>query len=137
MGLILDSSILIGAERQGQSVTQVLEAVLNAFGNQEVAIPSVALVELAQGSYRANTPERQVRRQAFVDELLADVPGYPFTAQIALLAGRFDGEQQAKGVKIPFQDLLIGATAPGLSYAIVTGNPRHFQLIPKLTVIAF
>jgi predicted nucleic acid-binding protein len=91
MGLILDSSILIGAERQGQSVTQVLEAVLeavlNAFGNQEVAISSVALVELAQGIYRANTPERQVRRQAFVDELLADVPVYPFTEQIALLAG--------------------------------------------------
>ncbi len=45
---------------------------------------------------------------------------YPFT-------GRIDGEQEAKGVKIPFQDLLIGATALELDYAVVTGNLRHFR----------
>ena len=95
---------------------------------------SVALVELAHGIWRANTPERRARRQAFVDELLADVPVYPLTRQVALLAGRLDGEQQAQGVKIPFQDLLIGATARDLGYAVVTGNPRHFRMIPGLVV---
>jgi predicted nucleic acid-binding protein len=37
-------------------------------------------------------------------------------------------------VKILFQDLLIGATALHLRFAVVTGNPRHFQMIPNLEV---
>jgi predicted nucleic acid-binding protein len=53
-----------------------------------------------------------------------------------MLAGKIDGEQQAQGIRIPFQDLLIGATALDLGYAVVTGNPRHFQMIPGLTVIS-
>ncbi len=56
--------------------------------------------------------------------------------RVAMLAGKIDGEQQAQGIRIPFQDLLIGATALDLGYAVVTGNPRHFQMIPGLTVIS-
>jgi predicted nucleic acid-binding protein len=92
MGLILDSSVLITAERKGHSVLQLLGHVLDAAGNQEAAIASVGLVELAHGIYRADTPERRKRRQAYIDELLDDVPVYPLTRQIALLAGRIDGE---------------------------------------------
>lgn len=135
MGLILDSSVLIAAERNGDSVARMPGKALRVAGNQETAISSIALVEPAHGIFRANTPERRATRQGFIDELLADVPVYPFTRQIALLAGRIDAEQQMKGVKIPFQDLLIGATALDLGYTVVTGNVRHFEIIPNLTVI--
>jgi predicted nucleic acid-binding protein len=40
-------------------------------------------------------------------------------------------------VVIPFGDLLIGATALSLGYQVLTGNLRHFQKIPGLTVIQF
>lgn len=122
MGLILDSSVLIAAERNGDSVAQILDRILRVAGNQETAISSIALVELAHGIFRANTPERRERRRNFIDELLADVPVYPFTRKIALLAGRVDAEQQMRGIRIPFQDLLIGVTALDLGYAVVTGN---------------
>jgi predicted nucleic acid-binding protein len=39
-----------------------------------------------------------------VQELLTDVPVYPFTQQVAFMAGRIDGEQQRQGIRIPFQD---------------------------------
>jgi predicted nucleic acid-binding protein len=136
MGLILDSSILIAAERKGHSVLQALGHVLSAAGNQEAALASVGLVELAHGIYRADTAERRERRRAFINELLDDVPVYPLTGKVAMLAGKIDGEQQAQGVKIHFQDLLIGATALDLGYAVVTGNLRHFEMIPGLTVVA-
>jgi predicted nucleic acid-binding protein len=61
---------------------------------------------------------------------------YPYTDQTALLAGRIDGEQTAKGVMIPFPDLLIGATALSLGYSVLTANVRHFNLIPGLTVVS-
>ena len=134
MGLILDSSVLIAAERQGEAVEQLLERILTKAGDQETALSAVALVELVHGIHRAKVPEIRARREAFIQELLADVPIYPFTQAIAFLAGRIDGEQQSKGVKIPFQDLLIGATALHLDYAVVTFNPRHFRMIPDLAV---
>ena len=70
-------------------------------------------------------------------QLLRDVVVYPLTQQTALLAGQIDGEQQAKAITIPFQDLLIGATALQLGYTVVTGNPRHFRMIPNLDVRQF
>jgi predicted nucleic acid-binding protein len=51
-----------------------------------------------------------------------------------MLAGRIDAEQQTNGIKIPFEDLLIGAEALDLGYSVVTGNIRHFKIIPGLTV---
>ena len=134
MGLILDSSILISAERNHQTVAQLLRQVFALAGDQETALSAIVLVELAHGIQRAHTPQIRARREAFIHELLTDVPVYSFTQQIAFLAGRIDGEQQSQGVKIPFQDLLIGATALHLRYAVVTGNPRHFQMIPGLVV---
>ena len=134
MGLILDSSVLIAAERKSQTVTQLLKQIRDLTSDQETAISAVALVELAHGIHRANTPETRTRRESFILELLADVPVYPFTPPIALLAGKIDGEQQSRGVKVPFPDLLIGATALHLGYAVVTGNPRDFERIPGLEV---
>jgi predicted nucleic acid-binding protein len=134
MGLIFDSSVLIAAERKGQTVERFLKQVIAVTGDQETALSSVALVEMAHGIYRANTPEIRARREAFIQELITDVPVYPLTQAIALLAGRIDAEQQRKGVKIPFQDLLIGVTALHLGYTVVTMNTRHFQMIPNLAV---
>jgi predicted nucleic acid-binding protein len=73
-------------------------------------------------------------RQSFLDELLRDVTVYPYTKETAMLAGKLDGEQQSKGVVIPFGHLLIGATALSLGFSVLTDNLRHFQKIPGLSV---
>jgi len=59
---------------------------------------------------------------------------YPFTKELALLAGKIDAEQQSRGVTIPFAALLTGATALSLGYSVLTGNLRHFAKIPGLSV---
>jgi predicted nucleic acid-binding protein len=108
MGLILDSSIVIAAERRGDTVEKLIEQVVRAAGDQDAALSSVGLTELVHGIYRAQTPERRLRRQSFVEELLRDLTVYPYTKETATLAGKIDGEQQAQGVTVPFADLLIG-----------------------------
>jgi len=60
---------------------------------------------------------------------------YPLTFEIAELAGRIEGEQAARGIVIPLQDLLIGVTALSVGYAVATGNTKHFQLIPGLRIV--
>ena len=62
---------------------------------------------------------------------------YPFTVEIAALAGRLGGEAAGLGFHIPFADLLIGATALHLNFAILTANERHFRMIPNLQVLTF
>ena len=135
MGLILDSSVVIAAERRGDNVAQLLKQIFAATGDQEVALSSVGLTELVHGIYRAETLEARARRQAFIWELLEDVAVIAYTKDAALLAGKLDGEQQSRGVVIPFGDLLIGATALHLGYSVVTVNVRHFRLIPGLSVV--
>lgn len=125
MGLIVDSSIIIAAERRGETVERLIAAIINATGDQDAALSAVGLTELIHGIYRAQTPAQRLRRQAFLEELLADLTVYPYTKETAMLAGKLDGEQQARGVIIPFPDLLIGATALSLGFAVLTANPRH------------
>ena len=95
----------------------------------------MTVLELAHGITRADTTERRERRQRFLDDLLTGVPVQPVTVPIALRAGQIDGQSQAKGVRIPLSDLLIGASALELAYSVGTANVRHFQLIPGLNVI--
>jgi len=135
MGLILDSSVLIAAERLGQSVRQVLKRVQAAHGELRCALSVVSVVELTHGIYRAKNLADRARRQAFCDELLRDTVVLPVTVEIAQIAGRIEGEQAAHGVSIAFEDLLIGATALSFGYSVVTLNVAHFRLIPGLSVV--
>jgi tRNA(fMet)-specific endonuclease VapC len=135
MGLILDSSVVIAAERRGDTVEQLIARIIQGTGDQEAALSAIGLTELIHGIYRAQTPEIRQRRESFINELLADLTVYPYTKETALLAGKLDGEQQSRGVVIPFVDLLIGATALSLGFAVLTGNPRDFQRIPGLSVV--
>src|ERR1700756_4422137 len=134
MGLILDSSVLIAAERQGKNARQVLSTLATGIGQTEVGISVVTLLELAHGAVRAESPDRKLKREKFIEELLVAMPVYPVTATIALLAGQLDGQNQARGVKVPLADLLIGVTALELGYGIATANLRHFRQIPGLSV---
>ena len=134
MGLILDSSVLIKAERQGQNARQMLTAISRTAGNTDIAISVVTLIELAHGAARADTAQRKAKRYQFIQELLMALPIHPVTVPIALRVGQIDGENQAKGVRLPLAALLIGVTALDLGYSVATGNLRHFQLVPGLSV---
>jgi predicted nucleic acid-binding protein len=135
MGLILDSSLLIAGERRGQRIWDILERVRAAQGETESALSVVTVLELTHGIYRARSEADAKRRRAFVEELCGAIPVQPVTLEIAQVAGRIEAEQAARGIAIALPDLLIGVTALHLGYAVATLNPRHFQLIPGLSVV--
>lgn len=92
VGLILDSSVVITAERRNYTVEQLIAAIVELTGDQDAALSSVGLTELVHGIYRAQTPEKRSRRQLFIEELLHDLAVYSYTRETALLAGKIDGE---------------------------------------------
>jgi predicted nucleic acid-binding protein len=137
MGLILDSSVVIVAERQRETVAQLLRRIVSTAGDQRVALSAVGLTELAHAIYRAQNPVQRQNHERFIADLLADMEVVPYAKATALLAGKIDGEQRAQGVTIPFVDLLIGVTALEHGYTVATVNLRHFRLIPGLEIIPF
>lgn len=132
---MLDSSIIIEAERLGLDVTSFLKRLESQIGDRQAALCSISVAELAHGIQRANTSERRRVRREFLDDLKATVPVYSITAETAELVGKISAESSSKGISIPFDDLLIGVCALERGYAILTRNERHFRKIPGLELI--
>ena len=134
MGLILDTSVLIAAERRRLSVAAILKQIQETWGETQNAISAVTIVEFAHGIQRAKTDAQRTTRQAFLDDLRAAVTVYPLSGEIAELAGAISGREAERGIVLPFADLLIGATALHLGFDVISGNVRHFEMIPGLVV---
>lgn len=134
MGIVLDSSVIIAGERRGHSVREILNQVQAAQGDTEIGVSVVTIAELEHGAYRAKNKVQQQQRLEFIERLASDVPVYPVTLEIARIAGRIEGQQEATGIQFGFEDLLIGATALHLGYSVATLNLRDFRRIPGLSV---
>jgi len=114
----------------------MLIQIRGIIGSQELGISAVVLTELLVGAYRG-VVEAQRNRHQFIAELTRDIPVHAYSLEVAELAGRIGGQQAAIGQTIPPVDLMIGATALFLGFAILTTNVRHFRMIPGLFVIPF
>jgi tRNA(fMet)-specific endonuclease VapC len=134
VGVVLDSSVLIAAERQARPVSELLLALRAESGATEIVLSAISVIELEHGLWRANTPELAQRRRLYLGTVFAAIPVQPFTKEMGQLAAKIDAEARAQGKTIPFADLQIGVTALHFGYEIVTLNVRHFQMIPGLVV---
>lgn len=134
MGLVLDSGVLIAAERDAKPVSQLLTILEHEHREIEIVLSSITVIELEHGLHRAQTAEQARNRREYLDTVFAAIPVEPFTREMAQLAARVDAEARKIGCTIPFSDLLIGATALHFGYAVGTRNLRHFKLIPNLPV---
>ena len=136
-GLVLDSTVLVAAERAQLTTPEVLRNIRRSAnaGDVSIVISVLTVAELGHGIYRANSPERRQQRRQFLDELKAHIPVHPITEATAEIIARVGGEQSAKGINLPLIDLMIGACALELGYAIGTDNERDFNRIPDLRVI--
>lgn len=137
MGLLIDSTVFIHAERRRMSPELLLEALRDRWGDVELAMSVMSAAELFHGCWRADTPARRASREEFVAAILSVVPVAPVTLPIARVFGEVDARLRARGVTIPTSDLLIGCTALARGDAVVTGNARHFDRVPKLRVRSF
>jgi predicted nucleic acid-binding protein len=135
LGVVLDSSIVITAERKAFAVPVLVEFIHKSHGEIEVSLSPVTVAELVHGIYRAQSAEVKERRREYVEELLDLLPVHPITSHTARLVGRIEGQEAAEGPVLPFNDLLIAATAIEQNYAVLTHNLRHFERIPGLKVL--
>src|SRR5689334_19228339 len=97
LGVVLDSSVVIEAERQRLDVARFLKHISTQIGEREAALCSISVAELAHGVHRADTAARRQARRAFLDDLKSTLPVYPITGETAELVGRINAESSQKG----------------------------------------
>lgn len=136
MGVALDASTLIAAERERRPVSEILSSLSTSFGETEYFPSAITVMELEHGWHRALTPEIAGQRRRYLDEVFAVLPIEPFTREMEVLAAKVDADGKRTGVVIATADLLIGVTALYYDYAIGTRNLRHFRMIPGLQVLS-
>jgi len=133
MATLIDASVLIAAER-GQLD---LDALLAEHAGEEIAIAAITASELLHGVHRAAGTAQRTRREAFVEDLLAQVPVIPFDLVAARIHSRVWAQLARRGLGVGAHDLLIAATAIATGSKVATRDERSFRRIPGLSVVAW
>lgn len=128
MAVLIDTSVLVHAERRGDS----LDA---AIGEEDRAISVITASELLHGVHRAHTGAVRARRAAFVEHLLSALEPLPITTAVARAHAEVWAELESRGNLIGAHDLWIAATALSQGMEIVTANVREFERVPGLSVV--
>lgn len=131
MEILIDSSVLIAAER-GQLH---LDKLLRAHPDEQVAIAAITASELLHGVHRLPSAVRRARTQIRVEQILGRLPVVSFDLDVARVHAMLAAELRAKGAAIGLHDLLIAATAVHLGAAVATRDLRSFPKIRGLDVL--
>ncbi len=130
MGILIDSSVFIAAERGRLSLTKHLTEQKD----EPVALSALTASELLHGVHRASTPDHRIQRERFVEAILTRFPVVEFGLETARVHARLWAELLARGEPVGAHDLLIGATAITIDFQVATVNARDFQRIPGLRI---
>jgi predicted nucleic acid-binding protein len=130
MGLLIDSSSLIAAERGEVD----LEATLAGDLDEEIAIAAITASELLHGIHRLKGSVKQARAERFVERLLDRVPVIAFDLDAARVHARLGAELAAKGTAVGAHDLIIASTAVAIEFAVATRDLRSFPRIAGLAL---
>jgi predicted nucleic acid-binding protein len=131
MGVILDSSILIAAERKRFDLARFL----SAHPNELFFITTITASELLHGCARATNTGIRARRTKFVEDVLQDYAVLPFNLDEAREHAQLWAELEMKGALIGERDLLIASIAKATGHSLATLNQNEFARIPGLALI--
>ena len=130
MGVVLDTSVLIEAERLRFEIDKFTE-------NREDEIFGLSVItvaELLHGVHRADSTKRRLKRSAYVEKVIELFPVYVFEISIARIYSELWSDLSRKGIQIGAHDLIIGSTALSLGFSVATYNIRHFERIEGLKI---
>ncbi len=128
MAILIDTSVLVDAERGGSTLERV--------ASDEHLISVISVSEFIHGIHRAVDGARRARRQAFVEQVLVELEALPITIEVARVHSSIWAQLEAAGEVIGMHDLWIAATALTHGLRVATTNAREFECVPGLSVLA-
>ena len=131
MTYLLDTDILSNLLKRTPSTILIVK--LASVPPEQQFTSSITLGELFYGAHRLQERSTHLLQQ-LNEALLPNLPVLPFDAAAARRYGALRAELERNGTPLGDADLRIGAIALARGLTMVTGNVRHFQRIPGLTV---
>lgn len=125
--LILDTTVLIGAERSRKNLDQVLG------DDDDVAIAAITAAELLVGIELAGDRHRS-RRTAFVKSVLDTIPIEDYDVQVARVHASLLAHVRRAGQPRGAHDLIIAATAASRARMVVSTDVQAFADLPGVDV---
>jgi tRNA(fMet)-specific endonuclease VapC len=126
---LLDTSVLIDAERAGQALYRIPD-------EEEQLISVVTASELLHGIHRAVDDGVRMRRQAFAQQLLGAFEVVSITVDVARIHAEIRARLEVVGEIVGAHDLWIAATALTHGLKVATINAKEFERVPGLSVLA-
>ena len=128
MGVLIDSSILIEAERGRLN----LEQHAARRPDEELFLSVITASELLHGVHRAEEPQRRARRSAFVEGVLERFPVLDVDLATARAHSQVWADMSAAGTPVGVHDLWLAATCIAHGLTLITANIRDFERVPGL-----
>lgn len=130
MGLLIDSSVLIEAERGRLD----LASRIRGHAGEEAFISAVSVSEILFGVYRAADPAMRNRRAAVTEALLAHFEVLGIDVAVARVHAQLKADLAVRGTPVGPHDLWLAATCLLHGLTMVTANVREFRRVPGLVV---
>ena len=131
MRYLLDTDTLSELMRRAPSPPLLRQ--LAAVPPDEQATSSISLGELLYGARRV--PDRSAELLARIEQTVtANLPVLPFDAEAAAEYGALRVQLEGQGAPIGNADMQIASIALARDLVVVTGNVRHFERVPSLSV---
>ena len=125
--LILDTTVLIAAERASASTDEVVG------DDDDVAMAAVTVAELLAGVQLADSRHEPARRR-YVDALIDTIPIEPYDLEVARTHAALLAHTHREGRPRGAHDLLIAATARRSGRTVVTADAGGFADLPQVEV---
>ncbi len=128
MGVLIDASILIDAERGRLD----LAARVADLPDEEAFLSVITASELLHGVHRAAQAEQRARRAAFVEGLLQRLPVPDVDLATARAHARTWPDLAATDPRIAPHALWLAATCIAHGLTLITASEREFARVPGL-----
>lgn len=130
MGILIDSSVLIDAERNRDD----LPARIRGREEEDIFLSVISASELLHGVERASAADVRARRRAFVEGLLGALPVLSIDLATARLHAALWAGLAGRGEMIGVHDSWLAATCLAHGLRLATGNVREFSRVPGLEI---
>ena len=131
MGVVVDSSIFIAAERGRFDWAGFHKQI----GTEPLFLTAMTLAELLHGAERADTPQRRTARRKFVADVEARYPLLAFGHGEAEEYAKVSAELATRGELIGTHDQIIAAIARRHGHRVATLNAADFRRVPNLAIV--
>jgi tRNA(fMet)-specific endonuclease VapC len=131
MGIVLDSSILIAAEKRQLAITDFF----SAHSGEKFYLAAISAAELLHGVERANPASRKAARSAIVEHFLQALEVIDYDLAVARTHATLWAGLAKSGSLIGAYDMIIAASALTHGHKLATLNESEFKHVSKLKLV--